>query len=141
MKRQNQRGMTLMELLTVVAILGIIASIAVPSYRRYLVRAQRSEAKTVLLQLQAAQERYYLKANRYASSVTDLGLTDLSPSGCYKLAVDAGANQGYLGRAIPTATCGQTADTDCSEFQIDSTGKRSASGTGGAAAATPRCWR
>jgi len=49
MTAHHQRGVTLMELLTVIVILGILASIAFPSYRTYLIRAQRAEAKTALL--------------------------------------------------------------------------------------------
>jgi type IV pilus assembly protein PilE len=143
MKRQHQRGVTLMELLTVVAVLGIIAAIAVPSYRSYLVRAQRSEAKTLLLQVQTAQERFYLQANRYTDNLTDampagLGLSPLSPNGCYSLLVDAGADQTYTARAIPTAACGQDKDKDCTEFQINESGRRSVSGDG---AVDNRCWR
>ena len=67
--RPTQNGVTLIELLTVIVVIGILASIAVPSYRNYLIRAQRTEATTALLNLQAAQEKFYLQNNAYTDQV------------------------------------------------------------------------
>ena len=63
--RRAERGVTLIELMTVVVI-TMLASIAVPSYRRYMLRSQRTDGGTARLQLQAAQEKYYLQNNAYA---------------------------------------------------------------------------
>ena len=63
--RPTQNGVTLIELLTVIVVLGILASIAVPSYRNYLLRAQRTEATTALLNLQAAHH-VSLEGDAYA---------------------------------------------------------------------------
>ncbi len=131
MKTINQRGVTLMELLTVILILGILAAIAFPSYRTYLIRAQRAEAKTALLQLQAAQEKFYLNGNTYSDSVTDvppdgLGLPGVSESGKYDITValvDDG--QGYTATATPAAGGGQEDDALCPSFSISDSGTRS----------------
>ena len=64
--KRRQRGVTLIELMTVVAVLGIIAAIAIPSYRRYMVRANRTDAKTALLQTAQALERCYTNSTPYA---------------------------------------------------------------------------
>ena len=140
--RLHERGMTLIELLTVMMVIGILTAIAVPSYRSYLLRSQRSDAKTALLQVQAAQERFYLQANKYTDNVsaampTGLGLSGTSSNGYYNIVVDAGANQTYTVRATPIAGKGQSDDTKCTELSITDTGLRGAKGPGG----LDFCWR
>jgi type IV pilus assembly protein PilE len=63
---RKQRGVTLVELMIVVAIIGILASVAMPSYNRYVVRAARIQAQTELLGLAALQEKIFLNSNSYA---------------------------------------------------------------------------
>ena len=60
LKRQSQ-GVTLLELMIVVVIIGLLSIIAVPSYRQYSIRAHRTEAKTALIRLATNQERFYLQ--------------------------------------------------------------------------------
>ncbi len=71
--RASQRGMTLIELMIVVVIIGILAAVAFPAYQSYVNRAKRTEAKTLLLEVAARQERYYFDNNAYAANATDLG--------------------------------------------------------------------
>ncbi len=54
--RSDQKGITLIELMIVIVIVGILASISIPTYRGYMQRARRADAKTALEQLRAAQE-------------------------------------------------------------------------------------
>ncbi len=139
----TERGVTLVELLTVVVVIGILASIAVPSYRNYLIRAQRTEAKTALLQLQAAQEKFYLQNFRYTDQVATappagLGLMATTERGFYGIGVALGADsQSYTASALPVAGAGQAADTKCTGFSVTDTGERNASGPGG----RDYCWR
>ena len=70
-RTHNNRGFTLIELMIVVAVIGILAAIAVPSYRSYVVRAARVEAQTELLELASLQEKIFLNSNSYAYSVTN----------------------------------------------------------------------
>lgn len=65
MNRQLSKGMTLIELMVVVTIIAILASIAYPSYREYVIRANRTEAKTELLNLSQAMEKCYTRYNAY----------------------------------------------------------------------------
>jgi type IV pilus assembly protein PilE len=141
-----QRGVTLMELLTVIVVLGILAAIAVPSYRQYVVRANRTDAKTALMQLQAAQEKFYLQNNVYTNKITDapptgLGLSTTTAHGLYTLGVtlvtvnDVPA-QGFVASATPISGKGQTEDTKCDVFTITDAGKKGVSGSSGEIS----CW-
>jgi len=73
--RKYMRGVTLMELMIVVVIISILAAIAYPSYRQYVARAKRNEAKAGLLQIATLQERFYLQNNTYTTDLTNLGFT------------------------------------------------------------------
>lgn len=144
---KKMRGMTLIELMVVIGVLGILASIAVPTYRKYLLRAQRSEAKIALLQLQTAQEKYYLQYNTYTDKVTvastaanpGLGLPGTSETSKYDIRVtNLGAGgQSYTATASPHTGGGQTDDKDCANFTITERGQRGVSGT----STTEHCWK
>ena len=145
---RRMRGITLIELLTVVIILSVLASIAVPTYRRYLIRAQRSEAKIALLQLQTAQEKYYSQYNRYTDKVTTkstaatpgLGLPGKTETGKYAVSVTslgAGAQE-YTATAEPASGGGQEDDKDCGKFTINERGVR---GNSTGASHVQNCWK
>lgn len=70
MKRFNARGFTLVEVMIVVAIVAILAAVALPTYRNYIVRGARVQAQTELLELASLQEKIFLNSNNYAASVT-----------------------------------------------------------------------
>ena len=142
----RQRGVTLIELMTVVAIIAIIATIAIPTYRRYLIRAQRSEAKIALLQLQTAQEKFYLQNNTYANNANlttaqpaGLGLPSTTETGKYTIAISTFGAGGvsYTATATPRAGGGQTDDSDCTTYTITDRGTKGSTG----AASTQTCWR
>ena len=57
------RGITLIELMVVVVIIGLMAVIAYPNYREFVARANRNEAKAALLRIATNQERFYLQIN------------------------------------------------------------------------------
>ena len=66
----GHKGFTLMELIVAVAIVGILAAIALPSYRQHIVRSSREAAQIELLDLATFQEKIYLNSNAYATSIT-----------------------------------------------------------------------
>jgi type IV pilus assembly protein PilE len=130
--------MTLIELMIVVAIVALLASIAVPSYRQYVLRANRTEATTALLQLAAAQEKFYLQNNTYAGNAliddappAGLGLAATTERGHYTVAITAADATGFS--ATATAAGAQAADSTCATFTINQAGARTATST--------KCWQ
>lgn len=72
-----QRGFTLIELMVVVAIVGIIMAMAVPSYNTYLIRANTSAAKAVLLEAASREEQYIVQNRDYFLTTTTNDLSGL----------------------------------------------------------------
>ena len=71
------RGFSLIELMVVLAVFAILSTIAVGSYRRYALRATRTEARLSLLAIQVAQEKFFLQNNQYAQDIATAGQPDL----------------------------------------------------------------
>jgi type IV pilus assembly protein PilE len=148
MTRVRQRGVTLLELMTVVMIIGILSAIAIPSYRGYLMRAQRSDATAALLRVAQAQEKFYLQNNRYA---TNAELALAPPAGLgfartehelYTVTLAAVPNNTltFLATATPVAAGPQSKDAACVTFTIDQQGTRGAKNKA-TTDSTETCWR
>nr|WP_315478276.1 type IV pilin protein [uncultured Rhodoferax sp.] len=73
MKNQKSLGFTLIELMIVVAIIALLASIALPSYSSYVARSKRAEVRAEILKAEGWLERYYTENNRFTSGTA---LTD-----------------------------------------------------------------
>lgn len=73
--KKTQQGFTLIELMLVVAIVGIVVAIAWPNYQEYLTRSKRAEAQAYLMDLAQRQQQFMLDARRYTNVVADLGVT------------------------------------------------------------------
>lgn len=125
--RTAERGMTLIELMIVVVIVGILASVAYPSYQDYVLRSKRTEAKALLSEIAGREERYYFDNNTYTTDPTQLGYSSASPaseSGLYSAGVAAGPSgaigTSYTIRATPVA--GKHHDSKCGYLELDSRG-------------------
>ncbi len=140
------RGVTLVELLTVIVILGILTTIAVPTYRNYMLRAQRTEATATLLRIQAAEEKFFVQNNAYSDNLAaappaGLGIPVVTASGYYDLQVALlEEGSGYQLTARPRAGGGQRDDHKCAQFSVDHNGLKSAQDSTARDAAV-ECWR
>jgi len=137
------RGFSLLELLVVLVLVSVVAALALPGFRQQIARVHRTEAMTALLQLQSAEEKFYLRHNTYSRNITaappvGLGLPAATSSNRYLLSVAvADDGQTFIATATPTRAGGQDADHECLAFSIDAHGRRAVSGTRDAR----HCWK
>ena len=75
MNTKRAAGFTLIELMITVAIAGIFAAMAYPSYQNYLLKNRRGAAQTFLLQVAQRQQRYFLDNHSFATDLTTLDVT------------------------------------------------------------------
>jgi type IV pilus assembly protein PilE len=77
---KKEKGLTLIELLIVIVIVGILAGVAIPVYTGYIQRARRADAKTALEQVRAAMEMWRAEHGSYAATVAELQNTMGAPA-------------------------------------------------------------
>lgn len=107
--KKNMKGFTLIELMIVVAIIGILAAIAIPNFLNYQCKAKQSEAKSNLGNIRTVEEAYYAEHNVYASNLTNAGFT---PKGDKKYRYSATVATGHFtATASSTNIKGATQDT------------------------------
>lgn len=114
MKKLARRGFTLIELMIVVAIIGILAAIAIPNFIKFQARSKQSEAKANLKAMYTAQKAFYQEKDRYSTVVSEVGFT---PERGNRYAYRLGAGGTLVSRADSTdsgATC-----TNCDGYTID----------------------
>jgi len=88
--RRKNGGFTLIELMIVVAVIGILAAIAYPSYQDSVRKAQRADAREAMLAIQLAQEKWRANNPAYAADLATLGMSATSNKGYFNLATVAG---------------------------------------------------
>lgn len=118
----KQKGFTLIELMIVIAVIGVLAAIALPSYQDYVERARRADAKAALLSVQLAQEKY--RANNVSyGTLAQIGVSATSADGYYTISVDAETLSGtvFQATAVPVPTGAQSGDS-CGTFAVNANG-------------------
>ncbi|TQV71200.1 prepilin-type N-terminal cleavage/methylation domain-containing protein [Exilibacterium tricleocarpae] len=149
-------GFTLIEVMIVVAIIGIIAAIAVPAYTEQAARGRRAEAKAFMLDLASRQERFFSQYVSYTDVLGDgagcagaacgLGLGnaaghDKSEDGHYSATIVVGpagcAPGGTSCRTYTITATAETTDAKCATLTLTSAGVRGSTGSG----TVDDCWR
>ena len=143
----RQAGVTLIELMVVVAIVAAIFAFAFPSYERYIVRAERAVGQNVLMQVADRQQQFFMDNKRFAADLTNLGFTAnpfiIDDDGASTVAGDVDAVYSVALSNVTATTWTATAtplngqlsrDTSCGNLTINQAGAKGKSGAG------DNCW-
>ena len=127
-KLSNHKGITLIELMIVVAIIGILAGIAYPSYQDSVRTSRRAEAHTDLFALQLAMEKARGNCATYATGFGSGGCSSTqvnytANSSFYTLSISGASASTYT--LVATATGAQASDTGCTEIKLARDGTQS----------------
>jgi type IV pilus assembly protein PilE len=129
----KNNGFTLIEVMIVTVIIGILAAIAIPSYRQYIERSNRAAAKTVLLEGAQFMERYRSSNFSYSGATLPTRLTRAPSEGTQRYAVSLNAET--LSFTLTAAPSVAGTDSACGTLTLTNLGVK---GQGAGDAAT--CW-
>lgn len=130
---KKQAGFTLVELMITVAVVGILAVTAYPTYQNFLLKGNRAAAQSHLMDIAQRQQQYLMDARSYAGSVAALNMTTPTEvSNYYTIAIVTAAGTPPTFTATATPSGKQTADT-CGTMSLDNNGAKTAAQTTG-------CW-
>ena len=130
--KNHSHGMTLIELVIVMAVMGILLTLSVPSYQSYMLRVHRTEAIRMLLQASMCQQRIYAGHGSYDTNRCRPG----SEYQRYQVTYQPADTQGRTYIAMATPKGAQLADP-CGSLSLDQNGARSISGVN---SSIIKCW-
>ncbi|MEP6502381.1 MAG: type IV pilin protein [Betaproteobacteria bacterium] len=142
--RHGPPGFTLIELMIALALLGILAAIALPTFFEQMARARRADAQAALLEDAGYMQRYYSAHNAYADTPPPALPAATSPRGgaaSYRIDVAVPADDPTSFVLTATRTGAMRADR-CGDFTYDNLGRRDlVAGTAAAGLDAASCWR
>lgn len=133
---KRSMGFTLIELLVAVAILGILAAVALPSYQSYVRKSRRADAFIALSRIQLAEEKWRANNTSYDTPAT-IGVASTSDQGYYSLSIVNTTATGYVATASAVSGSSQASDTGCTSITITVNGALSPTYYGNVVQAQP----
>jgi len=144
---RHQSGMTLIEVLVVVVIVSVLAAFAFPSYMQFVVRAKRSAATSMILQVADRQQQFFMDNKRYAATLPQLNfpaatfmiadegafVADGAADRVYQVSLSNTTATTYTVNAVPQLNQA-IKDTQCGSLSLTHTGVKGQSGGG------QNCW-
>lgn len=144
---RHESGITLIEVLVVVVIVSILAAVAFPSYMQFVVRAKRSAATSMLLQVADRQEQFFMDNKQYAATLPQLNfpaatfmiadegafVADGAADRIYQVSLTNTTPTTYTVNAVPQLNQAMK-DTQCGSLSLTHTGVKGQSGGG------ENCW-
>lgn len=119
--QQNESGFTLIELMVVVAIIGILTAIAIPQYAKYQARARQTEAKTTLSSIYTAEQSFSVENGSYTECLANIGAQTTGNNTYY--------TAGFLGN--DSSKCSSSGAMTCLAYQWNLGAGTSTACTGG----------
>lgn len=98
LKFKNNKGFTLIELMIVVAIIGVLAAIAIPNFLNYQCKAKQSEAKSNLGSIRTSEEAYLAEYDAYTTDLTKIGF-DTKGSSRYSYSITTATATAFTAQA------------------------------------------
>jgi type IV pilus assembly protein PilE len=132
----KKNGFTLIEVMITVAIIGILAAVAYPSYTEHVKKSARAEAITALVDAANKQEQFFVDNHDYTADLTNLGLGTTTETGLYELSIDSVADSREFTITAEGVSGVASTDLICKTLVINELSVKTSTGSG----TSKECW-